>query len=94
MFTMAYAAEAPANDMHWKHARFNKLLVEARGELDQNKRKEMYQEMQQIVRDEGGVVIPMIANMVDAASSKVKFNKPAGNQELDGLRICERWWFA
>ncbi|MGD2272256.1 MAG: ABC transporter substrate-binding protein [Desulfobacterales bacterium] len=94
MFTMAYAADAPANDMHWKHERFNKLLVEARGELDEKKRKEMYHEMQQIVRDEGGVVIPMIANMVDAASKKVKFNQPAGNQELDGLRICERWWFA
>jgi peptide/nickel transport system substrate-binding protein len=23
MFTMAYAADAPANDMHWKHERFN-----------------------------------------------------------------------
>ena len=32
--------------------------------------------------------------MVDAASKKVKFDQPAGNQELDGLRICERWWFA
>ena len=49
--------------------------------------------MQQIVRDEGDGVIPMIVNMVDAASKKVKFDKPAGNQELDGLRICERWWF-
>ena len=94
MFTMAYAAEASANDMHWKHARFNKLLVEARGELNQNRRKELYGDMQRIVSDEGGVVIPMIANMVDAASKKVKFDKPAGNQELDGLRICERWWFA
>jgi hypothetical protein len=34
------------------------------------RRKEMYWEMQQIVRDEGGVIIPMIANMVDAASDK------------------------
>jgi hypothetical protein len=49
--------------------------------------------MQQIVRDEGGGVIPMIVNMVDAASKKVKLDKPAGNQELDGLRICGRWWF-
>jgi peptide/nickel transport system substrate-binding protein len=94
MFTMAYAADAPANDMHWKHDRFNKLLVEARGELDQNKRKAMYGEMQSIVSNEGGVVIPMIANMVDAASKKVQFDQPAGNQEMDGLRICERWWFA
>jgi len=94
MFTMAYAADASANDMHWKHDRFNKLLVEARGELDQNRRRSIYREMQMIVKDEGGVVIPMIANMVDAASKKVAFDQVAGNQELDGLRICERWWFA
>jgi len=93
MFTMAYAVDAPANDMHWKHERFNKLLVEARGELDEKKRAQMYAEMQQIVRDEGGVVIPMIANMLDAVNKKVQFKNPAGNQELDGLRAIERWWF-
>jgi peptide/nickel transport system substrate-binding protein len=57
------------------------------------KRKEMYVEMQRIIRDEGAVVIPMIANMVDAASSKLKFENPAGNWELDGMRLTERWWF-
>jgi peptide/nickel transport system substrate-binding protein len=93
MFTMAYAADASANEMRWKHERFNKLLVEARGELDQKKRSEIYREMQLIVRDEGGTVIPIIGNMLDAASTKVKFENPAGNQEMDGLRICERWWF-
>jgi hypothetical protein len=36
----------------------------------------------------------MIANMVDAASTKLKFENPAGNWELDGMRVCERWWFA
>ena len=46
------------------------------------------------ILEAGGVVIPMIANMVDAATKKLNFEKPAGNQELDGLRICERWWFA
>jgi peptide/nickel transport system substrate-binding protein len=53
----------------------------------------MYVEMQRILRDEGAAVIPMIANMVDAASSKLKFENPAGNWELDGMRLTERWWF-
>lgn len=53
----------------------------------------MYVEMQLIVRDEGSVVIPMIADMVDAASTKLKFKNPAGNWELDGMRVAERWWF-
>ena len=93
MFTMAYAADSSANDMHWKNPRFNELLVQARGELDEKKRRDMYREMQIIVKDEGSVVIPMIANMLDAASTRVKFENPAGNQELDGLRAIERWWF-
>lgn len=93
MFSMAYAANAKNNDSHWKHARFNKLLVEARAELDQAKRREMYVEMQGLVRDEGGVIIPMFANHVEAVGKKVKFKNIAGNWETDGLRCAERWWF-
>ena len=39
-------------------ARFNELLAAARSELDDTKRREMYGEMQGIVSNEGGVVIP------------------------------------
>jgi len=45
MFSVGYAAEAAWNDTHWKHDRFNKLLLEARGELDDAKRHELYFEM-------------------------------------------------
>ncbi|RLB94453.1 MAG: peptide ABC transporter substrate-binding protein [Deltaproteobacteria bacterium] len=93
IFTQTYSGTTPSNDMHWQHERFNKLLVEARAELNQKKRGELYFEMQKIVRDEGGVVIPAIANMVDATTKKVMFENPSGNLELDGLRFCERWWF-
>jgi peptide/nickel transport system substrate-binding protein len=93
MFSTAYAAEASWNDMLWKHERFNKLLVEARAELDEKKRAEIYVEMQRIVRDEGAVVIPMFAQVVVAASDKLKFNNFASNSNLDGLKCAERWWF-
>jgi peptide/nickel transport system substrate-binding protein len=95
MFSAAFSAESPWNDTHWrKNERFNNLLKEARAELDDSKRREMYFEMQRIVRDEGGTVIPAYGNMVDAASTKLKFENPAGNWELDGMRAAERWWFA
>ncbi len=93
MFSWTYATGAKQNDTFWKHDRFNKLLREARSELDEKKRREMYVEMQRIVRDEGGAVIPMFANNVEAATTKLKFEKPAGNWELDGLKLVERWWF-
>jgi peptide/nickel transport system substrate-binding protein len=92
--TMAYAEGATWNDTFWKHDRFNKLLTEARAELDNQKRREMYGEIQKIIKDEGGVVIPMFANHVWAVSDKIGHTeKVAANQTLDGNRCLERWWF-
>ena len=68
-------------------------MVAARAELDQAKRREMYAEMQGIVRDEGGVVVPMFANYVIAMSTGVEHNEMAANLELDGNKGMERWWF-
>jgi peptide/nickel transport system substrate-binding protein len=94
MFSTGYAANAKFNDTNWNHDRFNKLLKAARAELDDKKRREMYVECQQIVRDEGGVVIPAFKDHVGAGSSKLKIEKVAGNMEMDGQRCAERWWFA
>lgn len=94
MFSTAYAADAAWNDSFWKHDRFNSLLKEARATLDPKKRREMYVEMQKIVRDDGGVIVPMYADYVSAASKKVKFSNLAGNWPMDGHKNTERWWFA
>jgi peptide/nickel transport system substrate-binding protein len=93
MFSTAYAADATWNDTFWKHERFNRLLKEARAELNEKRRHELYVECQKILRNEGGVIIPMFANHIEAANNKVRFEQPAGNWELDGNRAAERWWF-
>jgi peptide/nickel transport system substrate-binding protein len=94
MFSQAYAEGANWNDTFWSHERFNKLLLEGRGELDPAKRAEIYREMQQIVRDEGGVVVWGFANYIFALSDKVKRGPSlASNWDLDGVRYIERWWF-
>jgi peptide/nickel transport system substrate-binding protein len=93
MFSTAYAEGSAWNDTFWKHERFNNLLKEARAELNEAKRHEMYVEMQRIVHDEGGVIIPVFANNIEVANQKLGFENPAGNWEMDGLRAAERWWF-
>ncbi len=94
MFSTAYSDGAPWNDSFWVHDRFNQLLVSARAELDQTKRREMYVEMQRIVSDEGGVIIPMFANYVFATSDKIEHDEAmAANLDLDGNKGMERWWF-
>ncbi len=94
MFSTAYQAGVAWNDTYWEHERFNELLVQARSELDQGKRAEMYHEMQRIVRDEGGVVVPMFASYVFATSEKVGHGEFGSNWDMDGERWMERWWFA
>jgi len=49
--------------------------------------------MQRIVRDEGGSIVYMFRDWVEAASSKVKYGKISGNFIADGCRNSERWWF-
>ena len=94
MFSTAYAEDANWNDSFWTHDHFNTLLKAGRSELDEAKRREIYFEMQQIVRDEGGVVVPMFANYLYAMSTKVQHGELAANWDLDGLKGMERWWFA
>jgi peptide/nickel transport system substrate-binding protein len=94
MFSTAYTEDANWNDTLWKHERFNKLIKEARAELDEKKRREMYVECQKIVRDEGATPVPAFAMQLSAASTQMAFENPAANWEFDGFRLAERWWFA
>jgi peptide/nickel transport system substrate-binding protein len=95
MFTTAYTTGAAWNESFWSNARFDELLVAARSELDEAKRREMYQEMQQLVSFEGSTIIPMYNNYVMAlANSLATPEKVSSNWNLDGFRCVERWWFA
>lgn len=95
MFSTAYESGVPWNDTRWENERFQSLLLEARATLDTTKRKDMYHEMQAIMSAEGGTVVPMYANYVDAHSTKLANSGTIGNLwQMDGSRIAERWWFA
>ena len=94
MFSQVYATGADWNETHMANERFMELLVMGRAELDPAKRREIYVEMQRIVRDEGGNVIPFFNAYVAAMNTRVKHSDTlATNWELDGHKNAERWWF-
>jgi len=93
MFSVAYADGAPWNDTHWSNKRFNELLVKARAELDTDKRRKLYTEMQEICRNDSGTVVPMFNQMVSGNSDKVAHGPISGHMAMDGMRNGERWWF-
>lgn len=91
-FSQAFASDAAWNEGFWKNPRFDELLVAARGELDEAKRKEMYGEMQRLVTDEGSVIIPMFSNDTYAISTAIGHGELQTLWPLDTRRCCERWW--
>jgi peptide/nickel transport system substrate-binding protein len=94
MFSTAYESGVPWNDTHWENARFQELLISARAELDSVKRRDQYTEMQILCSEQGGQIVPMYANYVDAASSKLAHGANLGNSfQMDSSRLTERWWF-
>ncbi len=95
MFSTAYELGVPWNDTHWDNARFQELLIQGRTELDNEKRRTIYHEMQALISAEGGTILPMFANYVDAASTALTHDDAIGNVwGMDSARITERWWFA
>ena len=95
IFSQLYAADASWNDTYWKHDKFNKLLVQGRAELDTSKRRDIYVEMQQILHNEGGLLLPLFQSDVMAYHKRLHVPEVVGaNWELDGAKNAERWWFA
>lgn len=95
MLSQVYEGSSSDNESGWKNAEFDKLLLSARSEMDQEKRRDMYCELQRLVCVEGSTIIPMFANHVMGLSRRVGHKASiGGNWDLDGAKAIERWWFA
>jgi peptide/nickel transport system substrate-binding protein len=91
MLSVAYQSDAAWNEAFWKREDFDKLLAEARGELDVAKRKEMYAELQRMVWEDGGEIIPMFNNFLYGSMDNL--NGFVEAPVLTGLRVAEQVWF-
>ncbi|MCF8485655.1 MAG: ABC transporter substrate-binding protein [Rhodobacteraceae bacterium] len=94
MYSTAYLSTAEWNDTKFKNAKFDDLLVAARAELDGAKRKGMYSEMAHILRDEGGLILPMFNDFVEGVRSEVAGWEADPNGELMNGRALARCWLA
>jgi peptide/nickel transport system substrate-binding protein len=68
---------SPFNETHWANPEFVKLIRQARGELDDDKRCEILGAAQKLEYDEGGHIIPYFSNAIDAHSAAVTGIKQA-----------------
>jgi peptide/nickel transport system substrate-binding protein len=93
-YSTSYVSGAEWNDTRFKRPDFDKMAVEARGELDQNKRRALYRDMALMVRDEGGLILPVFNDFIDARLDKVMGWVPDPNSEMSNLAAPIRVWLA
>lgn len=92
LFSLLYASSAPWNESQFKSAKFDKMLIEARGLLDEKKRKSIYDEMQVMVSEQAGTIIPVWISNMDALSSKLMGLKPNPLGGMMGYAFAEYVW--
>lgn len=92
MYSTAYIADADWNDTRFFNEKFDKIILGARAELDNAKRAEMYREAAMIVRDDGGLILPMFNDFLDGHREEVKGWVLDPNHETSNLRAAIRVW--
>jgi peptide/nickel transport system substrate-binding protein len=93
MFAIGYAPGAAWNDTYWTQPKFESLRNDVLAELDPEKRRSTYAEMQQIVRDDGGALVFAFAEYVMARNTKLAHGALSTGGPFDAFRAVERWWF-
>ncbi|WP_321957774.1 ABC transporter substrate-binding protein [Paraburkholderia bannensis] len=95
LFTQFFRSDAAWNESGWKNAQFDQLLVAARSETDEVKRKALYGDMQELVSDKGGIGIPAFMSLLDAYDNRLHGLESIPTGPMMGYSFAEStWWSA
>ncbi len=89
-----FAPGAAWNDTFWNDERMGKLLTAALAETDPSKRHQMYCEMQELIHNGSGMVIPAFSNVNDGIASNVMGMPKNPLGQLGGSEWPEFIWLA
>ncbi|HYS63239.1 MAG TPA: ABC transporter substrate-binding protein [Paraburkholderia sp.] len=92
LYTQFFKSDSVWNESGWKSAQFDQLLLQAREEKNETKRKQIYGDMQTIVYEKGSIIIPAFINFIDAHSNRVKGLAGTPSGRLMGYRFAEFAW--
>jgi peptide/nickel transport system substrate-binding protein len=94
LLTQMFKSSAMWNESGWKNARFDQLLVTARAETDEQKRKQYYADMQVLIHEKCGIGIPVFITNLEGHSTRIKgvASHPIGG--FMGYMFGEHVWVA
>ncbi|HRD78022.1 MAG TPA: ABC transporter substrate-binding protein [Hyphomicrobiaceae bacterium] len=94
LLTLFFKHDAAWNESKWKNDKFEGLLIAARSESDEAKRKQHYCDIQAIIKDNCGLGIPVFITLLDAHSEKLRGLSPIPLGNLMGNAFAEHIWLA
>ena len=92
--SQTFLSTASWNDSNWKREDFDKIIVAARAELDETKRKKLYADAQAMVSNDAGMICFAVSDFLDGYSKKLRGNEPHARYDLNDGRLAEKGWFA
>ncbi|WP_051927552.1 ABC transporter substrate-binding protein [Ruegeria halocynthiae] len=93
IYSAGYLSSADFNETHIRRDDVDEMILGARGELDPEKRKEIYSKLAYVVRDEGGLILPVFGNTVSAISKQLGGYHEHPALFLMNARIAYECWF-
>jgi peptide/nickel transport system substrate-binding protein len=92
MFTLFFKSNAVWNESGWQNQKFDQLLVAARAQTDEAKRKRLYADMQVLVHQHCGVGIPLFKSTVDGYTTNIKGYGAHPLGGFMGFMFAEQVW--
>jgi len=92
LFSQFYQSSARWNESGWQNAQFDQLLIAARGETDTARRKQMYGDMQALIAEHCGTIVPAFISFLDGYDRRVQGLAPNPMGMLMGYRFGEHVW--
>ncbi len=90
MLSVAYKSGAPWNETHWTDAAFDRTLALAQAETDDSKRKRLIFDLQAMLSQRSGSLIPCFRDWLDAHHRKVGGHTPHSGFDMCNGRIAEK----
>ncbi len=83
--TIAHMAGGSWNETMWGNETTDQMIIAARAELDETKRRQIYCDLQHMLNEDGGLMIPVFANQLEATAAHVMGYTPHSVGAMGGF---------
>jgi len=90
-YEQSLLSDAIWNETHWRDPKFDKLIRDAQGATDEATALDLWHQVQEIQYNEGGYIVWVNVDILDAASNNVKGVVPSAWFNLGGWNYRDVW---